>query len=98
MLKFMPIVGILLIVFGIGFAICFSPIQVTFDYSTQISVDKPDKIENAISNVVSDLGKRDFVPVHLEVNWHPLGKTYMIYAKGIDRTKLSSLVGNVQEN
>ena len=98
MLKFMPIVGILLIVVGIGFAICFSPIQVTFDYSTQISVDKPDKIENAISNVVSDLGKRDFVPVHLEVNWHPLGKTYMIYAKGIDRTKLSSLVGNVQEN
>ena len=97
MMKFVPIVGILLIVFGIGFAICYSPIQVTFDYSTQISVDKPDKIENAISNVVSDLRKRDFVPVHLEVNWHPLGKTYVIYAKGTDRTRLGSLIGNVQE-
>ena len=96
MMKFVPIVSILLIVVGIGFAI--SPVRVTSDYSTQISVDKPDKIKNAISNVVSDLEKRDFVPVYLEVNWHPLGKTYVIYAKGIDRTKLGSLVGNVQEN
>jgi len=97
MLKFLPIVGILLIVVGIGFVICYSPIQVQSEYSTQISVDKPEKIENAISNVVSDLEKRDFVPVHLEVNWHPLGKIYVVYAKGIDRTKLGSLVGNVQE-
>ena len=97
-MKFVPIVGILLIVLGIGFVICYSPVQVPSEYSTKISVDKPDKIENAISNVVSDLGKRDFVPVHLEVNWHPLGRTYVIYAKGIDRTKLGSLVGCVQEN
>lgn len=94
----MPIVGILLIVFGIWFLICYSPVQLTSEYSTNISVDKPDKIENAISNVVSDLERRDFVPVYLVVNWHPLDKTYVIYAKGIDRTKLSSLVGNVQEN
>lgn len=31
-------------------------------------------------------------------DWHPLGKTYVVYAKGIDRTKLRFLVGNVQEN
>ena len=98
MLKFVPIVGILLIMVGIGFALYYSPVQLTSEYSTKISVDNPDKVENAISNVVSDLEKRDFVPVHLEVNWHPLGKTYVIYAKGIDRTKLGSLVGNVQEN
>ena len=97
-MKFVPIVGILLIVIGIGFAICYSPVRVTSEYSTNVFVDKPDKIENAISNVVSDLEKRDFVPVHLEVNWHPLSKTYVIYANGIDRTKLRSLVGNVQEN
>ena len=88
MLKFMPIVGILLIMIGIGFALYYSPVQVASEYSTSISVDKPDKIENAISNVVSDLEKRDFVPIHLGVNWHPLGKTYVIYARGIDRTKL----------
>ena len=98
MMKFVPIVGILLIMIGIGFVLYYSPVRVTSDYFTKISVDKPDRIENAISNVVSDLRKRDFVPVHLEVNWHPLGKTYVIYAKGIDRTKLRSLVGNVQEN
>ena len=92
-----PIVGILLIVSGVVFALCYFPVRVTSEYSTNVSVDKPDKIENAISNVVSDLEKRDFVPVHLEVNWHPLGKTYVIYAKGIDRTKLGSLIGNVQE-
>ena len=97
MMKFVPIVGILLIVIGIGFVLYYSPVQVPADYSTRISVDKPDRIETAISNVVSDLEKRDFVPVHLEVNWHPLGKTYVIYAKGIDRTKLGSLIGNVQE-
>ena len=88
MTKFATIVGILLIVLGIGFVICYSPIQVTSDYSTRISVDKPDKIETAISNVVSDLEKRDFVPVNLEVKWYPASKTYVIYASGIDRTKL----------
>ena len=98
MMKFVPIVGILLIVVGVVFVMCYSPDRVTSDYSTRISVDKPDKIETAISNVVSDLEKRDFVPVYLEVNWHPLGKTYVIYAKGIDRTKLRSLVGNIREN
>ena len=94
----LQIVGILLVISTIVWVLCDnSPIQLQSDYTANISVDKPDKIENAISNVVSDLEKRDFVPVHLEVNWHPLGKTYVIYAKGIDRTKLRSLVGNVQE-
>lgn len=88
---FGPMVGVMLIVAGIVFAICYSPVQVPSEYSTKISVDKPDKIENAISNVVSDLEKRDFVPVHLEVNWHPSSKTYVIYAEGIDRTKLASM-------
>ena len=64
------------------------PDPVKSEYHTTMSVDKPDKIENAISNVVSDLSKRDFVPVSLSVDWHPTSKTYIIYASGIDRTKL----------
>ena len=85
----MEIVSILLLITVIvGSAICYFPVQVTSEYSTKISVDKPDKIENAISNVVSDLEKRDFVPVSLVVNWHPASKTYVIYASGIDRIKL----------
>ena len=97
-MKFMPIVGLLLIVFLIGFAIYYSPVQVPSEYSTKISIDKPNKIENAISNVVYDLKKRDFVPVYLKVEWYPAIKTYVIYARGIDRTKLGFLVGNIQEN
>ena len=77
----------------LGIALFLSPIfclptPVESEYSTTMSVDKPDKIENAISNVVSDLKRRDFVPVSLSVDWHPLSKTYVIYVSGIDRTKL----------
>lgn len=98
MSRIVLIVGILLIVVGIGFVFCYSPVQVQSEYSTRISVDRPDKIENAISNIVSDLEKRNFVPVNLDVNWHPISKTYVVYASGIDRTKLGSLVGSGQEN
>ena len=77
----------------LGIALILSPIfllpgPVKSEYYTTVSVDKPDKIENAISNVVSELRKRDFVPVELRVDWHPVSKTYIIYASGIDRTKL----------
>ena len=77
----------------LGIALILSPIfclptPVESEYSTTMSVEKPDKIETAISNVVSDLRKRDFVHVELRVNWHPTSKTYIIYASGIDRTKL----------
>ena len=82
----LPIVSI------VGFAVCYFPVQVTSEYSTKMFVDKSDKIENTISNVVSDLRKRDFVPVYLEVNWDPARKTYVIYARGIDRTKLGKTV------
>lgn len=83
-----PIASILLVSFLVGFTVYFSPNVLRTDYSTSISVETPDKIENAISNVVSDLMKRDFIPVKLEVGWYPANKTYKIYTKGIDRTKL----------
>lgn len=85
----LQLVVILLFMVVIGVVIYYFPVQVTPEYSAKIYVDKPDKIENAISNVVSDLRKRDFVPVRLEVTWHPSGKIYVVDAKGIDRTKLS---------
>ena len=77
----------------LGIALFLAPIfllpgPVKSEYRTTMSVDKPDKIENAISNVVSDLKRRDFVPVSLSVDWHPTSKTYIINASGIDRTKL----------
>ena len=78
----------MLIVTVIGYAIVYSPCLLQPEYSTSISVETPDKIENAISNAVSDLEKRDFVPVELEVKWYPARKTYAIYVWGIDRTRL----------
>ena len=80
--------GILLIVSMAVFALCYTPTVLRSEYSTNISVETPDKIENAISNVVSDLEKRDFVPVYMDVKWYPMSKTYEVYARGIDRTKL----------
>ena len=79
---------VLLVIALILSPIFLLPGPVKSEYYTTMSVDKPDKIENAISNVVSDLSKRDFVPVNLDVKWNPLCKTYVIYASGIDRTKL----------
>ena len=88
MKNLVPIVCILLVAGGVLFAICHSPCPVESEYHTEISVETPDKIENAISNVVADLEKRDFIPVNLEVKWFPANKNYVIYVKGIDRTKL----------
>ena len=89
MMKFIaPVFFVLLGISLFLSPIFFLPGPVKSEYRTTMSVDKPDKIENAISNVVSDLSKRDFVPVNLDVKWHPLSKTYVINASGIDRTKL----------
>jgi hypothetical protein len=88
--KIVGIVFILILVVGIGFAICYSPVELGMgaEYTTQISVETPDKIENAVSNAVADLEKRDFVPVGLTVRWHPARKTYVIRMGGMDRTSL----------
>ena len=83
-----PMFFVLLVIALILSPIFLMPGPVKSEYHTTVSVAKPDKIENAISNVVSDLNKRDFVPVSLSVDWHPLSKTYVINASGIDRTKL----------
>lgn len=78
----------LLLVSVLFWLLIISPENICEDYSTKVEVAKPDEIENAISNVVSDLEKRDFVPVTLGVKWCPASKTYRVYASGIDRTKL----------
>lgn len=84
----LPMFFVLLAITVILSPIFLMPTHVKSEYYTTMSVDKPEKIETAISNVVSDLRRKDFVPVELSVDWHPLRKTYVIYASGIDRTKL----------
>ena len=68
-----------------------SPSEVGGDYITSVVVDDPQKIEGAISNLVSDIRKRDFVTVSLTVNYKPLGKCYVVYARGITRENLLKL-------
>ena len=89
MIRQIVLITSFLLIFSMGvFVIYYAPTLLRSEYTTKISVDKPDKIENAMSNVVSDLKKRDFVPVYLNVTWYPASKIYVVYAKGIDRTKL----------
>lgn len=90
MIKVILQVMCILLIVSMGiWALCdCSPIQLQSEYTVKISVETPDKIENAISNVVSDLEKRDFVPVYLDVKWYPAIKSYKIFARGIDRAKL----------
>lgn len=85
------IVPTVLFMIGIAwflFPIFFMPAPVHFEYSAKTEVDRPDMIDNAVSNAMSELRRRDFVPVKLEVNWNPVRKTYGVRAGGIDRTKL----------
>ena len=95
-MKIVQIAGNLLAIVVVGFvfwmigiAIRNSPSTLQSEYSTKVSVDAPDKIGNVISNAVSDLERRDFVPVKLEVQWLPTKNTYVIRIGGIDKTKLS---------
>lgn len=83
-----PMVLFMIAIAGFLFPIFFMQAPVHSEYSAKTEVDRPDMVENAISNAMSELRRRDFVPVNLRVNWHPVSKTYIIYAGGIDRTKL----------
>lgn len=67
-----------------------APEGIEEDYSAKVDVEKPDEIENAISNVVSDVRKRDFVPIGVGVIWVPLRNCYSVKAKGITREKLTN--------
>ena len=79
------IVGIL------GFFILLTsitPSEVGSDYNTSIVVDDSSKIEGAISNLITDIHKRDFVPIFLSVKQKSIGKCYKVYARCITRENL----------
>lgn len=62
------IVPTVLFMIGIAwflFAIFFMPAPVHFEYFAKTEVDRPDMIDNAVSNAMSELRKKDFVPVKL---------------------------------
>lgn len=65
----------------------FIPAAVHGDYTHTITVDKSEKIETAVSNVLDCLAKRDFVPVRLRVT-RSFDGTYTVHGTGADRGNL----------
>lgn len=65
------------------------PDPVRGDYTHAITVDKSEKIETAVSNVLDCLARRDFVPVRLVVTRSRNG-TYTVRGSGADRGSLIS--------
>ena len=82
------VVFIVLLVSFLVWCVINAPEGIEGDYSAKVEVAKPDEIENAISNVVSDVRKRDFVPIGVGVIWVPYRNCYSVKAKGITRDRL----------
>lgn len=82
------IVFIMLIMSSAMWCVINAPQDIGHDYYAKVEVAKLDEIENAISNVVLDVRRRDFVPIGVGVVWIPARNCYSIKATGITRDKL----------
>ena len=67
-----------------------TPDPVRPDYVFTVCVDKSEKVEQAVSNAMHEVVRRDFVPTELEVN-RTLGGGFVVRCRGIERGKLLSL-------
>lgn len=72
---------------AVGTLFVLMPDPVHGDYTHAITVDKSEKIETAVSNVLDCLTRRDFVPVRLEVT-RSFDGTYTVRGTGADRGNL----------
>ena len=82
------LVFIVLIVSFLVWCVVSAPEDIEYDYYAKVEVAKPDEVENAISNVVSDVRKRDFVLIGVGVTWLPARNCYSVKANGITRDNL----------
>ena len=69
---------------AIGALFYLTPDPVGWDYKHVITVDKPEKVEAAVSNVLHMLERRDFVPTGLEIR-RTAGGSYVVRGYGVDR-------------
>lgn len=72
---------------AIGALLTVVPTLVEWDYKHVITVDKPEKVEAAVSNVLHLLERRDFVPTGLEIR-RKFGGSYIIRGYGVDRGRM----------
>ena len=81
-----PIIIAIAVILALVFILAPEPI--VYDYSFGVEVDKSEKIETAISNVVNDICRRDFVVTGLEVKWHPAKRYWRVYGTGTSRADI----------
>ena len=65
-----------------------APEPIMYDYRFSVDVDKSEKIETAVSNVVNDICRRDFIVTGLEVKWHPAKRYWRVYGTGTSRARI----------
>lgn len=70
--------------------VIFTPDPVCPDYTVTIHVDKSEKVEQAVSNAMHEVVRRDFVPAELDVR-RTLDGGFTVRCKGIERGNLLSL-------
>lgn len=68
----------------------FVPGPVSPDYTITVCVDKSEKVEQAVSNAMHEVVRRDFVPAGLSVQ-RTLDGGFAVRCKGIERGNLLSL-------
>ena len=81
------IVFLAIIAFAI-FLIWAAPEGIHSDYDTQITVDKAEKIQQAVSNAVNDVTSRGFIVIDLDVDRFPVTGNYGITVRGITQANL----------
>ena len=81
-----PIAIAIVVILALVFILAPEPI--VYDYSFGVDVDKSEKIETAMSNVVNDICRHDFVVTGLEVKWHPTKRCWRVYGTGTSRASI----------
>lgn len=70
--------------------VIFMPTPVRPDYTVTICVDKSEKVEQAVSNAMHEVVRRDFVPAGLAIQ-RTLNGGFTVRCKGIERGNLLNL-------
>ena len=70
--------------------VIFTPDTVRPDYTVTICVDKSEKVEQAVSNAMHEVVRRDFLLTELVVH-RTLGGGFVVRCRGIERGNLLSL-------
>ena len=86
-IEWLVVIGIIGILFGVVYGGLNSLCVYNPDYTCNITVDKSEKIEQAISNCFEDIKSRNFIVIGLEVRRNSNGKKEII-CKGITKANL----------